>query len=326
MPPRGKRWLSLTKLVPWPLPSRLDFRQRCRRASRPKLDYRGPGVPKFAHDQCAHLVAELRIGEQFTTKSSIDLTRVRPSVRWARTDGSLRFLLIASGKVPPAVWDDLGRRFEEKNHTRYLAGNDSFTQYLDGLWLDDHETLMGLSARNMAFAQVDSGRHQWLAGVGLVDRSRYCFPGRMRAGHSGLSGRGRRQPARARKTRRPPAARRLHRFNGSQVPPNCAALSNCKTNPLLFLSLANYLQTDVSSIAGSSKADPARQQRGRQLVGDYRLPAYGPNVAVLNPEALPDDLRLRSQKSLLAHRFDDWKTADWQDMNADNALRKRLRQ
>ncbi len=76
------------------------------------------------------------------------------------------FCGVASGKVPAACWNNQDRGWEERYHVRYLKpgwqGGGLFMQFINGLWLDERESLLGQSAANFALAQILHARNQSL--------------------------------------------------------------------------------------------------------------------------------------------------------------------
>lgn len=68
------------------------------------------------------------------------------------------FMAVASGKVPPAVWDALQRQIEERDRVKVLkpgwVAGGLFMQYLTGIFLNERNTLMGRSAANLAYQNL----------------------------------------------------------------------------------------------------------------------------------------------------------------------------
>jgi hypothetical protein len=67
------------------------------------------------------------------------------------------FLAIADGTAPAASWENLSRCYEEKFGYRYYKPGWSdglFMQFLPGIFIDQRKTMMGISAKNFAKAQI----------------------------------------------------------------------------------------------------------------------------------------------------------------------------
>lgn len=75
-------------------------------------------------------------------------------------------MAVASGKVPPALWNSLLRQMDERYHVKFLkpgwVGGGLFMQYLTGIFLDERNALMGRSAANLAYENM---RHADVQGL-----------------------------------------------------------------------------------------------------------------------------------------------------------------
>lgn len=232
------------------------------------------------------------------------------------------FLTVATGAAPPEMWDRLDRGTETRHHATYLVpgwqGGGLFMQYINGLWLDDRHTFMGQSARNFAFAQMqhgtpwgwsasDSPSGQYLGWGALKDdivTPHACalaiqdFPAEVVANLRLLEKMGARKKGLG-------FVDAIDVKTG-QIADNFLVLDQS----MLFLSLANFLKDDC--VRRHFQADPV-VQRGRQLIVDYREPAYGANTSVFTLQRRSNELRLAPQKSARA-RQGDWDAADWQTL------------
>jgi hypothetical protein len=72
------------------------------------------------------------------------------------------FMAIVAGAAPPSLWNALGREMTERHHVRYLkpgwVGGGLFMQYLTGIFLDEKNSLIGRSAANLAYANMQQAR------------------------------------------------------------------------------------------------------------------------------------------------------------------------
>lgn len=303
----------------------------------------GQAFPKF-RDDCRALVEAMDWGAFYDKDRKLLLGgyntqtgKVNPSWHLAMLGADSRlasFLAVASGKAPPESWDALDRGTEQRHHVRYLKpgwqGGGLFMQYISGLWLDERHTLMGRSAENFAYAQMihaavknfpawgwsasDSPGGEYLGWGKLRDEivtPHACalaiqqFAGEVIANLRALEKLGAR-------------SKRFGFYDAIDVTTGKIADNYLVLDQLmLFLSLANYLQNDC--VRRWFQADPL-VQRGRQLIRDYREPAFGTNVSVLALSAPPRDLRLARQKSAVARRFDGWKSADWRALEPAESL------
>jgi hypothetical protein len=66
------------------------------------------------------------------------------------------FLGIATKAVPPKHWENLDRCFEEWHGYRYYVGRGCglYNQFLPGIFVDQRQTLMGISAKNLASGDI----------------------------------------------------------------------------------------------------------------------------------------------------------------------------
>ena len=68
------------------------------------------------------------------------------------------FMAIASGSVPADLWSTLLRDMDQRHKVSYLKpgwqGGGLFMQYLTGIFVDEHQSLMGRSAANLAYANM----------------------------------------------------------------------------------------------------------------------------------------------------------------------------
>ncbi len=236
------------------------------------------------------------------------------------------FIAIASGKVPAESWDALTRNAEERYGTRYLVpgwqGGGLFMQYINGLWLDDRHTLMGQSAQNFAYAQIQHAIAQtlpawgWSASDSPADG--YLGWGKLRDNivtpHASALAIGdfpREVVANLHALEQLGARDKRHGFydaidlSTGKVAKNFLSLDQS----MLFISLVNYLRDDT--IRRYFQQHPL-VQHGRELIADYRQPAFGANTSLFILSPPSPDLREATQKTVAARRFNDWRTADWQ--------------
>lgn len=303
----------------------------------------GQAFPKF-RDDCRDLVAAMDWGAFYDKNRKLLLGGFNTlkgefNPNWhlplLGADSRLAsFLAIASGKAPPESWDALDRGMEQRHSVRYLVpgwqGGGLFMQYINGLWLDDRHTLMGQSAENFAYAQMmhaaannypvwgwsasDSPSGEYIGWGKLRDNivtPHACalaiqqFPSEVIANLRALELLG--------------ARSKDHGFydaidiKSGTVATNFLVLDQS----MLFLSLVNHLRDDA--VRKWFQADP-QVKRGRQLIADYRQPAYGTNVSVFVLNGLPRDLRLAPQKVIAARRYDGWQSADWQTLDPAGSL------
>ena len=214
-------------------------------------------------------------------------------------------------------------------------------QYLGGLWLEEKRTLMGQSAQNFAYAQImhtaraedgtgiprssraatvwgwsasDSPTGEYLGWGKLRDEvvtphasvlAIQDFPGEVVANLRSLERLGVR-------------SKQLGFYDAIDVKTGKVADNFLLLDQsMLFLSLANTLHNDC--VRKHFQAD-ALVQRGRQLIADYHQPAFGPGTALCMLNEPPKDIRLARQKSAVARRFDNWRHADWQVLDATDSL------
>lgn len=303
----------------------------------------GNAFPKF-RDGCRQLVEAMDWGRFYDPKRNVLIGGYNNATRKFNPDWTMpflgadsrlaSFLAVASGKAPPQSWAALTRELEEREHARYLKpgwqGGGLFMQYINGLWLDDRDTFMGQSARNFAYAEMeyarahhfpvwgwsasDSPSGKYLGWGGLQDNvvtphasalALGDFPQEVVANLHALEKLG--------------ARNEQFGFvdaidiSSGRITDNYLMLDQS----MLFLSLANYL--DDGAVRRWFQSDPM-VQRGRQLIVDYRQPACGSNISVFSLGGPPKDLKLARQKSTIAHRYDEWKEADWQMIDSSNAL------
>ncbi|MBU0677604.1 MAG: DUF3131 domain-containing protein [Verrucomicrobia bacterium] len=81
------------------------------------------------------------------------------------TDARLAvFFAVSTDNAPLALWDRLDRSAEEFQHTRYFTpgwqGGGLFMQFVNGLWLDEKDSVMRQSAENFAYAQIVYAREK----------------------------------------------------------------------------------------------------------------------------------------------------------------------
>jgi hypothetical protein len=246
-------------------------------------------------------------------------------------DSRLAYVLgIASGKVPAESWSALDRGTEERHYVRYLVpgwqGGGLFMQYINGLWLDERATMMGQSAANFACAQIihataselpawgwsasDSPSGEYLGWGNLRDEivtphasslAIQDFPREVVANLRALEELGARHP-------------RFGFYDAVDIKTgNVATNFLILDQSMLFLSLANHLRDDC--VRKHFQADPL-VRGGRQLIADYRQPAFGPDTALCILSEQPKDIRLVRQKRAVATRFDAWQKANWQTLDA----------
>jgi hypothetical protein len=244
------------------------------------------------------------------------------------------FLALASGKAPPESWEALDRSTEERHHARYLKpgwqGGGLFMQYINGLRLDERHTFMGQSAENFAYAQMTHAAANnypvWGWSASESPDGEYLGWGKLRdsvvtphASALAIDSFPFEVVTNLRALEKLGA--RSARFGfydaielgSGRLATNFLVLDQS----MLFLSLANYLHNNC--VRRRFQADPL-VQRGRQLICDYRKPAFGTNVSVFVLRELPRDLRLAPQKSTVARRHDGWQNADWQLLDPATAL------
>jgi hypothetical protein len=197
-------------------------------------------------------------------------------------------------------------------------GGGLFMQYINGLWLDDRHTLMGQSAQNFAFAQMQHGS-PWGWSASDSPSGEYIGWGKLRdeivTPHAcvlALQDFPAEVVANLRTLEKMGARKKGLGFvdaidvKTGKIADNFLVLDQS----MLFLSLANYLHDNC--VRQWFQRDPA-VQRGRQLIRDYREPAYGTNVSVYTLQTRAADLRVAPQKSVRARRG-GWDQADWQTL------------
>ncbi len=232
-------------------------------------------------------------------------------------------LAIASGKVPPESWGALDRATEERHGARFLIpgwqGGGLFMQYINGLWLDERHTLMGQSAQNFAHAQMQHG-FPWGWSASDSPKDGYLGWGKLRDNvvtpHASALAIGdfpREVVGNLRALEKLGARSPRHGFydaldlSTGQVAKNFLMLDQS----MLFLSLVNYLDDDI--IREHFQRSPL-VRRGRELIDDYRQPAFGSNVSVFVLAPPPADVKAAVQQSVVARRLGNWTEADWQSI------------
>jgi len=74
------------------------------------------------------------------------------------------FIAVAKGKIPATSWLKLNREMEERYGMQYLQpgwqGGGLFMQFISGLFLDEADTFLGVSAANFAYAQILHARNK----------------------------------------------------------------------------------------------------------------------------------------------------------------------
>ncbi len=232
------------------------------------------------------------------------------------------FLTVATGAAPPEMWDNLQRGVETRHGATYLVpgwqGGGLFMQYINGLWLDDRHTLMGQSAQNFAFAQMQHGA-PWGWSASDSPSGEYIGWGKLRddivtphASVLAIQDFPVEVVANLRLLEKMGARKKGLGFvdaidvKTGQIADNFLVLDQS----MLFLSLANDLKNNC--VRRYFQLDPV-VQRGRQLIRDYREPAFGTNVSVFVLQKRAADLRGAPQKSVRARRG-GWEQADWQTL------------
>jgi len=211
------------------------------------------------------------------------------------TDSRLAcFFAVASGGAPVSMWEKQDRGMESRCHTQYLKpgwqGGGLFMQFINGLWLDERATLMGRSAQNFAYAQIQHARQKgypawgWSAsdspaggylGWGKIQDDvvtpHACvlalehFPQAVLANLRVLESLG---------------VRSEHEGFFDAVDIKTGRRSETYLlldQSMLFLSLVNFLCDDA--IRARFQRDPL-VRRGRELLADFRSPSYGTNVSI----------------------------------------------
>ena len=71
---------------------------------------------------------------------------------------SAAFMAVASGDTPPELWANLKREVDERYHVKVLTpgwvGGGLFMQYLNGIFLNEKNTLVGRSSANFAYENM----------------------------------------------------------------------------------------------------------------------------------------------------------------------------
>ncbi len=248
------------------------------------------------------------------------------------TDARLAaFAAVASGKVPKEAWQSLTRSLESRYKVRYLVpgwqGGGLFMQYINGIWLDDRDTLMGRSAENFAYAQM---RHADAIGAPVWGWSACSGPDGTYLGWGGMKDEVVTPHASALAIASFPREvvanlRHLERMGVRKVEIGFLDSVDWRSGQIrqgylvldqsmLMLSLVNYLQDGI--VQKWVQSDPM-VQRGRQLIDDYRVPAYAQN-SLCDLAGRTTATRDQRPRSTRAMRFDNWATADWQVLDIDS--------
>jgi len=249
------------------------------------------------------------------------------------------FFAISHGGVPPASWNQLSRNLEERHHTKYLVpgwqGGGLFMQFINGLWLDDSDTLMGMSAENFAYAQI---RHARAHDYPVWGWSASDSPGGKYVGWGALRDEIVTPHASVLAIERFPKAvlanlRKLEEMGARDDRFGFYDAIDVKTGEhsnsflvldqsMLFLSLVNFLRDGV--VRKWFQADPD-VQRARRMIADYNRTAYGDNVSVYTLDQLPSDIRrvdapLPEPKKAVARPSGGQSRLEWRNMSvADSA-------
>jgi len=87
--------------------------------------------------------------------------RINPDWRvdmLATDSRSAAFMAVAAGDAPPELWANLKREVDERYNVKVLkpgwVGGGLFMQYLNGIFLDERDTLVGRSAANFAYENM----------------------------------------------------------------------------------------------------------------------------------------------------------------------------
>lgn len=189
------------------------------------------------------------------------------------------FLAIASGQVPAESWDRLDRSREGTYLKPGWEGGGLFMQYLSGLWLDERDTLIGRSAQNFAYAQMQRGfPWGWSASDSPADG--YLGWGRLKenivtphASVLAIQDFPEEVVANLRELERRGARHPRYGFYDALDTQSGAVAKNFLVldQSMILVSLANYLRPDV--IRRHFQAAPL-VRCGRQRIADYREPYY----------------------------------------------------
>ncbi|MCS7048504.1 MAG: hypothetical protein NZ483_04325 [Verrucomicrobiae bacterium] len=200
------------------------------------------------------------------------------------------FFAIASGEAPPEVWDRLDR---SKTGNCLMSDSnqpDLLEQYLPSLWLDERETVMGRSAQNLAFTEMQSSfpwgrlggdeestgsQTKAIVGPHLAAMALADFPREVVANLQELERRGARHP-------------RYGFYDALDTTTGKAQKRfSTQNQAMLLVSLANHLRHDAirRRFQAASLVAP-----GRALIEDYRQPQFR-NCSVFTLEPRPPDIR-----------------------------------
>lgn len=300
-------------------------------------------------DRCRKLVMAMEWGRFYDAQRDVllggyDCAKGRYNPDWTLpflgTDARLAcFFAVASGGAPASIWQRLDRGLESRCHTQYLVpgwqGGGLFMQFINGLWLDERGTLMGHSAQNFAYAQIEYAREKgypvWGWSASDSPEGSYLGWGKLRdevvTPHACVL---------ALEYFPRAALTNLHALEtlGVRSPQqgfwdSVDFLSGRHSQTyllldqsMLFLSLVNYVHGDV--IRTLFQRDPL-VCRGRELIAEYRTPSYGTNVSVY---VLTDDSGkvrefeppAKNPPQARVRRVDAMGEPDWVVLSVTNAL------
>lgn len=277
-------------------------------------------------------------------RGGMDVTPGAPVTGWHLSQlGSesrlANFLAVASGSVPVESWEKLDRGMETHDHARFLKPGwkegGMALQSLPGLWLQEKGTLMGKSAENYAWAQLE---HASIKGYPVWGWSASDAPSGQYLGFGKLESHVVTPHAAALALEYFPAAavanlREMEAMGGRDArlgfrdaldfeTHSIAEQQLLQNQGMIFLSLVNFLREGV--VRDWFQAN-STIQRGRQILADYRKPACSENVSVfqfLEPTS-PPPAPARA-KTVHASRFEGAdKNVHWEemDLSSDAAAR-----
>jgi hypothetical protein len=247
------------------------------------------------------------------------------------TDAELaQFLAVASGAAKPDIWEHLNRSIETRGAASYLKpgwqGGGLFMQYISGIWLDNRDTLMGRSAENFAYAQIQHAVQEklpvWGWSAAEAPDGKYLGWGAIKdqivAPHASVLAI-EDFPVEVVKNLKQLEAmgsRSADRGFYDSIDISTGQHSQqflLLDQAMLFLSLANYLHHNVVRDWFGSDA---MVREGRREIVDFAEPAFR-NSSIF-------DLADGGQKALrrVAHavRFTTWPAADWTVLDSSHHL------
>lgn len=249
------------------------------------------------------------------------------------------FFAIASESVPAESWEALDREMEERDHARFLKPGwkegGMALQSLPGIWLQEKGTLMGKSAENFAWAQLEyasiRGYPVWGWSASDAPTGSYLGFGRLlsnvvtpHAAALALEYFPSAAVANLQEMEAMGGRDAKYGFQDSLDFETHAVASQqlAQDQGMMFLSLVNFLRKGV--IRDWFQADPM-VRKGRQLISDYRHPACSENVSVFQFQKATLSVSIPVHpKTIHARRFErERKDLDWEEMEASSNAESR---